>query len=322
MVDNYLVTIFIPVYNGESYLVETLTSIQKQQYANIEVLLVDDASTDNSLYILNEFAQKDTRFKVFKKENGGVVAKSMNFIRPYIKGDFFFYSSQDDIFSSDLIQRMMERQIQTQADTVLPDMEFYYKDKTKSKKIIGLNGNRTVVLSGKQSLVESLNWNIHGFALLRTTLLKGEFFPEDAFDSDEFMTRKLFLKSNKVVFCEGTFFYRQDNLNAITKTFSVKNFYTLNTLKRLYDLLQENKIDQKHVFNVKHSILRRYLYFLTMRNSFEFTSEKDKKEVTFFLSDFRNNVLTNAFCFDNFGYALKKGKLKFMIRLFVFHYKK
>ena len=68
--------------------------------------------------------------------------------------------------------------------------------------------------------------------------MKNEFFPEDAFDSDEFMTRKLFLKSNKVVFSSGTFFYRQDNLKAITKIFSEKNFYVLNTLKMIRERLR------------------------------------------------------------------------------------
>ena len=98
MINNFLVTVFVPVYNGEKYLEQTLNCIQQQTYTNIEVLLVDDSSTDGSLYILNQFTEKDARFKVFVKENGGIVAKSMNFIMPKINGDYFFYASQDDIF--------------------------------------------------------------------------------------------------------------------------------------------------------------------------------------------------------------------------------
>ena len=99
MINDLLISVFVPVYNGEKYLERTLLSIQQQTYANIEVLLVDDSSTDGSLEILKRFAEEDSRFKVFVKENGEIVAKSMNFIIPIIKGDFFFYSSQDDLFS-------------------------------------------------------------------------------------------------------------------------------------------------------------------------------------------------------------------------------
>ena len=61
----------MPVFNGENYLNETLSSIKNQTYSNIEVLLVDDSSTDGSKIILDKFGNEDDRFKVFLKENGG-----------------------------------------------------------------------------------------------------------------------------------------------------------------------------------------------------------------------------------------------------------
>jgi glycosyltransferase involved in cell wall biosynthesis len=149
MDDSLFISVFIPVYNGENYLRETLLSIQNQSYTYFEVLMVDDSSTDSSLQILNEFAKVDSRFKVFTKENGGMVANSMNFIRPKIRGDYFFYASQDDLFSSDLFEKMVQRQIETDADSILPDMEVFYEKQINNKQIIGLNGNRKVELSGK-----------------------------------------------------------------------------------------------------------------------------------------------------------------------------
>lgn len=93
-----LISVFIPVYNGEKYLERTLQSIQQQTYANFEILLVDDSSTDGSLEILNQFAEKDARFKVFIKENGGIVAKSMNFILPKSK-EISSFTALKTIFS-------------------------------------------------------------------------------------------------------------------------------------------------------------------------------------------------------------------------------
>lgn len=313
MINNFLVTVFVPVYNGEKYLEQTLNCIQQQTYTNIEVLLVDDSSTDGSLYILNQFTEKDARFKVFVKENGGIVAKSMNFIMPKINGDYFFYASQDDIFSLDIIEKMVQRQNETSADSVLPDMEFYFQNQQNNKKIIGLNGDKTIELSGKEALIASLDWSIHGFALFKSNLLKPEFFPEDAFDSDEYVTRKLFLKSNKVVFSDGLFQYRQDNANAITKTFSKKNFFVLNTWWRLFEFLKENNLEDKVIYQNQLGLLKTYSHLYKMYESYDFISETDEVEVTAFLMNFKETRLNNSFFLYNFSYVLLKFKWKFII---------
>lgn len=318
MEDNYLVSIFIPVYNGEEYLNETIQSILNQTYSNIEILLVDDSSLDNSYQLLKEFALKDSRIKVFKKKNGQTVAKSFNFILPHLKGEYFYYSSQDDLFSADLIENMVKRQKETSADTVLPDMEYYFESKKENKKIIGFNLDRSVILSGEEALIESLNWNIHGFALFKTSLLVNEFFPEDAFDSDEFMTRKLFLKSNKVVFCSGTFFYRQDNLNAVTKTFSKKHFYALNTLEKLYHLLKENKIDKEHIYETQFNFMRVYMKLASIYSFYNFKTEKDKTEIKLFLSSFKKTNFNTNFYLENLNYAITNKKVKFILFLLIY----
>ena len=273
-----LVTIFVPVFNGEKYLNETLSSIKNQTYSNIEVLLVDDSSSDGSKIILDKFGNEDYRFKVFLKENGGMAASSWNYIKPEIKGDFVFYSSQDDIFSLDLVEKMVQKQLETKADMVLPDMEYYYENGKNNKNIIGINGNRNVVLTGKEACSASLNWNIHGFALIKSSMLIEEFFPEDAYDSDDFITRKLFLKSDKVVFSKGVFYYRQDNSNAITKTFSKKNFYTLNSVLRLYYLLEENNFNKNNIINIQFSLLLKYLKLTSIYQFYEFDSKTEKRK--------------------------------------------
>lgn len=313
MNQDLLVTIFVPVYNGEKYLTETLNSIKNQTYKNIEVLLVDDSSLDGSRTILFNFANNDKRFKVFEKENGGMAPRSWNFIIPKIKGNFIFYSSQDDIFSINLIEKMIERQLKTDADTVIPDMEYYFENGQNNKKIIGLNNNRFDILSGMQACAESLNWNIHGFALFKSNLVKEEFFPEDAFDSDEFITRKLFLKSNKVVFSEGVFYYRQDNSNAITKIFTINNFYTLNTIYRLYDLLKRNDFAAKFIFETQLLLLETYLQLNVTAKIFKFKNKIEENEIQLFLSDFGQKKLSIALCFSNFSYAIRSCNVKYFL---------
>jgi len=64
----------------------------------------------------------------------------------------------------------------TLADCILPDMEFYFKNKKSNKQIVGFNGNKKKELSGKEACVASLDYTIHGFALFKSSLLKTDFF--------------------------------------------------------------------------------------------------------------------------------------------------
>ena len=313
MAEQNLVSIFIPVFNGEKFLEKTLLSIRNQTYLNFEVLLVDDSSTDSSQKIIEEFVKEDFRFKLFVKLNGAIAAKSWNFVLPKLKGIFVFYSSQDDLFSEDLLEKMILRQNETKAEIVLPDLEFYFENVKNNSKIIGLNDNRNQIISGKQACTESLNWTIHGFGLYSKTLFVNEIFPENAFDSDEFMTRKLFLKSNTIAFSEGTFFYRQDNPNAITKTFSKKNFYSLNTLQKLHQLLIENDFDKIYVQKSKFELYRKFLFFSAAFLNFKFDSENDKEEIRLFLNDYKVNYLSKMVLKSEFPNTLLLLKTKILV---------
>ena len=318
MVSNILISIFIPIYNGEKYLKETLLSIKNQSYQNIEVLLVDDSSTDNSLSIIKFFCDNDSRFKFFSKQNGGMVAKSWNFILPEIKGDCVFYSSQDDLFSQDLIQKMVTKIIDTHADIILPDMEYYYEKLNNNIQIIGLNSNRDIILNGKQAFLESLNWNIHGFALIKKNLFDNEVFPEDAFDSDEFVTRKIFYKSKTVAFSEGTFFYRQDNINAITKKVDVTIFYTLNTLLKLYFFIKENNFHKHLILQYQYKLQRQFLEYYALFKIFKFENSNSRLLLKNYLKDFKIQNLENFPIANNFVGLQLSFFLKYLVVSVIF----
>lgn len=323
-----LVSIFIPVFNGEKYLEATLLAVAKQTYAHFEVLLVDDASTDGSLTILHQFANKDQRFKVFEKENGGMTAVSWNYILPKVQGDFIFYASQDDLFSENLLEEMIKTQQETNADSVIPDLEFYYENQNNSKKIIGINGNRNPILTGKEACLQSLHWKIHGFSMSATQLFKNEFYHEDAFDSDEFITRKILFKSHKVAFSKGIFYYRQDNEDAITKKFGKKNFYQLLTQLRLYNFLVENNFDKKAILETQLELYTTFLDLKTIATFFEFKTNQDKADIVLFLTNFKQNIpsyllvqngkFANGKMFLKFGLFFLIYKFRFLFETVIF----
>ncbi|WP_136666875.1 glycosyltransferase family 2 protein [Flavobacterium sp. H122] len=315
--NNPLISIFVPIYNGEKYLEKTLNSIVSQTYTNIEVLLVNDSSTDNSLQICNVFVEKDNRFKIFTKSRGGNTSTSWNFILPKIKGEFVFYSSQDDLFSHDLIERLVLKQRETQVDCVLPIMEYFYEDQIQKRIIKGLRGNLNCIIDGKIAFLASLDWSIHGFGLIKLSLYQDEVFPEDTFNSDEFMIRKIFLKCNSVSFCNSKFFYRQDNSLAITKIDSKDRFFELNTQLRIIELLELNFFDKKLIKFKKYILFRDFLKKKIKVNNYKFATQKDKNDVEKFLIEFRYRLI-NLFSNDNFDINFFNISLKcFISRIIV-----
>ena len=100
------ISIIIPVYNVESYLCRCLDSILIQSYKGWECILVDDGSTDGSSKICDDYVEKDDRFKVIHKENGGVSSARNIGIRES-KGDWMFFADADDILEKDALQTLM-----------------------------------------------------------------------------------------------------------------------------------------------------------------------------------------------------------------------
>lgn len=230
------ITVFIPVYNGSQFLTETIHSILKQSFSNFELLCVDDTSTDKSYEILQQLALEDSRIHIFQKPNGGSAAKSYNFALPYMSGEYVFYTSQDDLMANDLLEKMYERAQETNADGVLPHMVAYLDE---DKKCNDISVPVDKIFSGREAASLSINWSIHGFALWKKSLVQKIKYYEFGLYSDEYTTRVLFLNSEKIAFCDSTFYYRQNNPHAVTKKLSLSWFDKLETNERLRSLFQE-----------------------------------------------------------------------------------
>lgn len=104
-----LVSIVIPVYNCETKLKRCLQSVQKQTYKDIEVLIVNDGSTDNSLQVCEEFCKQDVRFHVFNQKNHGVSYSRNQGIKK-ANGQYLMFVDGDDEVLPDMVQQYSECQ--------------------------------------------------------------------------------------------------------------------------------------------------------------------------------------------------------------------
>ncbi|MFK3977015.1 glycosyltransferase family 2 protein [Shewanella vesiculosa] len=261
-----VVSILIPVYNGAKYIEKTIKSLLDQTYSNYEVIFIDDSSSDESLSILRQYEKEDSRIKVYTKPNGGNAVKSLMYGLPLASGKYMFYSSQDDLYSSDLLEKMVEKALSTGADAVIPEMIWYNDTDNTDERLVGIKGNKNIVLTGVEACGLSLDWEIHGFSLRNMELVRKIGYDDFAMNSDEYITRKFYLSCNKVVFSDGEFFYRQDNIDAITKSLTVKTFEVSITNIKLLNLLDEHNLNNEFKYYLLKSlrgIIGKYVLLLS-----------------------------------------------------------
>ena len=129
------VSIVIPIYNTERYLPDCLDSITLQSYKNIEIICVDDGSTDNTPVILEQYAKKDSRIKIITQPNAGPGA-ARNTGMYYASGEYILFLDSDDWFESGLVYSMVHRATDSSADiTICKSTQF---DSSTGKELLSL----------------------------------------------------------------------------------------------------------------------------------------------------------------------------------------
>ncbi len=123
-----LVSIIVPVYNAALHLPRCIESITQQTYKNLEILLINDGSTDQSPQICQEYAQKDSRIKVIHQKNQGVsVARNAGL--DHMRGDFFAFLDADDWYFPDAVEALVSLAQKTQAEITWGQLVFYPENK-------------------------------------------------------------------------------------------------------------------------------------------------------------------------------------------------
>ncbi len=140
---NFLISVIVPIYNVERYLPKCVSSILDQTYHNIQIILVDDGSTDNSGRICDEYAEKDSRIEVIHKENGGLVsARKAGLL--VATGQYIGFVDGDDYIDGNMYERLLENLTITEADFVHMG---YYKGKMilsrLSDKVVDIRQNKS-----------------------------------------------------------------------------------------------------------------------------------------------------------------------------------
>lgn len=211
MTEQALVSIVVAVYNVESYLSKCLTSLSKQKYQNLEIILVNDGSTDDSLKICNDFQQKDHRFKVINKKNGGL-SDARNVGIQAATGQYLIFVDGDDYVSENFCLDAVEGIEQNNADICCMGYIRVDLKGTKVKNIEQLDNG----LVDKEVALEYIVKNSYVWdKIYRTTLYKHYQFPIGKLYEDSYTQYKVFDEAKKIAFSPVANYYYVERGNSI-----------------------------------------------------------------------------------------------------------
>ena len=194
------VSVVIPVYNVEKYLQECLDSVVGQTYQNLQIILVDDGSTDSSGAICDEYAKKDARITVIHQENQGAGA-AKNTGLELVEGEYLSLIDSDDYIDEKFYEIMVRVMEKHNADVVQCLFDNCFVDQAY-KRNYNFPASKARKISARRFLFETLHdWKYAIFAnkVFKTKLLEEARFPVGRKIDDEFFTYKLICNAKTVV---------------------------------------------------------------------------------------------------------------------------
>ena len=207
-----LVSIIIAIYNTESYLHRCIDSVINQTYQNLEIILVDDGSTDNSSTICDEYARKDHRVRCFHQENQGS-ALSRKFAVTQSHGDYVLTVDSDDWIEQAMVERMLFEAINNSIDVVWCDV-MIHTQKQQYIHYIKFDNNPKEML---KSIYQGKNpgWFVN--KLIRRSFLEDLIAYKESVLEDIFFSTQLLLKSPRMGYIAEPF-YNYDRTNCKAQT--------------------------------------------------------------------------------------------------------
>ena len=197
-----LITLIIPVYMVEPYLNRCISSIVRQTYKNLEIILVDDGSKDSCPAICDRWAKKDKRIRVIHRENGGLSAARNSGIDA-AQGEYLAFVDSDDFVSEEFIEALYQACKRTKSQIAQCRYEYVDGDvMTKDKEEVT---EPTEVFSGKE-MIKGMSWRDGAYnvvawnKLYHKSVFEGVRYPEGRIHEDEATTHKLFYQAEQVAF--------------------------------------------------------------------------------------------------------------------------
>lgn len=243
------ISVIVPIYKVEKYLVHCVNSIIEQTYRNLEIILVDDGSPDSCPFICDEFAQKDPRIIVIHKENGGL-SDARNAGLDIASGEYILFVDSDDYISVNMCEILLNRLLKYDADMAICN---YLRVSEKQELICEKNSILPIKdeCLDADAFMEGYTGNYGWYYVVAwNKLYKKELFDQLRYpfgkrNEDEFIIHHIIYRCKKIACTkDGLYYYTQRSGSIMAQQFSVKNMD-----------IGEALIDQYNFAKLNHHIL-------------------------------------------------------------------
>ena len=273
-----LISVIVPIYNVEKYLPKCVDSILNQTYKNLEIILVDDGSPDNSGKICDEYAKRDNRIKVIHKKNGGV-SSARNIGLENITGEYIGFVDPDDYINKNMYEDMLYVIKNNNVDIVICNMIKVYDE---TKKINSLNTSKELLfvssgnekfnnLYNENSMLNSVVWN----KLYKKRIFEKLTFPDGKIHEDEYIMHYLLDRANAIAYIKGAYYYYVQHNNSIMSTYSIKRLDSVYALENRMNFFKEYNMKSCEI-KTMYSLCMNCIYNYINLNSKLYLEEKIK----------------------------------------------
>lgn len=294
-VKNEIISIVVPVYNVEKYLPECIDSLISQTYSNIEIILVNDGSTDNSGEICDNYSKIDNRIKVIHKENGGL-SDARNEGLKNISGKLIMFIDSDDYIDRNLVETLYKNLIKEQADISISAYSILLKNKTKDI----CTPNTYLTLNNKESIDYMYRLKYYSpminSKLFKVELFDNIYFPVGKLCEDQYTLYKLLYKTKKVVFDSNAKYYYRQRKSSIINSDIYKTNDCIESTKQIMNFVEDKFNEDIESVTLNHVLLTLFYYNALIKHKIYFS--KHNKEISSIIKKYKElikktNILSN-----------------------------
>lgn len=300
-----IISVVVPVYNVEAYLGKCINSIIKQSYKELDIILINDGSTDNSGEICENYKKIDSRISVINKENGGQ-SDARNVGIKNAKGEFITFIDSDDYITTNYISSLFGLLKQYNADISI--VSYYYV--TSKRKIDNSTGEVSVMdskIAIRRMLLDD-GFDMGPWAkMYRTDYFKKINFPVGKFFEDSLTTYQIFAEADRIVLgSEPLYYYVNRADSTVNEIFNEKKL----------DLIEMNKSMEVFINNqypdLSSEAHRRvvWAYFSTLN---QVLSSDDDKIIELYAPELVENIFEEENFIRNNNFLPKRDKIAFAI---------
>jgi len=308
------ISIIVPVYNTEKYLSKCIESLIGQTYNNLEIIIINDGSTDNSENIVKNYLERDYRIKYFKKENGGL-SDARNYGVLKATGDYICFVDSDDYIDRELFEKL-SKYFNQEYDLIKYKA---IKVDEEGKEIEKINGPIFTNKNGQEAFeilrLDDVYLEAAWLYLFKTQFYKDNKFEflENTYHEDFGLIPIVLLKAKKVISTEVYGYYYVQTNSSITRNSNIEK-----DIKRAYDLFKhyDNMIsilEKSNITDISKKQIKAYYTNAILLRVEELPKDEQKK----YIKKIKEKKLIKNIYISDFKQLIKKILLKINIKLYL-----